>query len=162
MIHNDKSMLAIIDGTPLVSIDLIIRNSKGEVLLGKRVNRPARGYWFVPGGRIMKNERIESAIRRISRNELGFEVLLSQARLLGAYDHIYQDNFLGVEGINTHYVVLGFGYDAGDGQAVRPDDQHSAIKWWPVTALLGSPEVHSNTRAYFETRSGTAEKRAGK
>jgi colanic acid biosynthesis protein WcaH len=145
-----KRILEIIDGTPLVSIDLIIRNGKGEVLLGKRVNRPARGYWFVPGGRILKNEPIENAIRRISRTELGFEISLSQARLLGAYDHIYDDNFLGEEGISTHYVVLGFAYDAGDGQEFRPDDQHSAMKWWPVAALMSSPVVHPNTRAYFK------------
>ena len=51
----------IIDNTPLVSVDLIVKH-KGKVLLGKRVNKPAQGYWFTLGGRIFKNESIQSAI----------------------------------------------------------------------------------------------------
>jgi colanic acid biosynthesis protein WcaH len=46
----EKRILQIIGGTPLVSIDLVIRNSKGEVLLGKRVNRPAQGNLVRPRG----------------------------------------------------------------------------------------------------------------
>ena len=34
----------IIDNTPLVSVDLIVKH-EGKVLLGKRVNKPAQGYW---------------------------------------------------------------------------------------------------------------------
>ena len=43
---------------PLVSIDLLVRNSEGSILLGKRENRPAMGHWFVPGGRIRRMERL--------------------------------------------------------------------------------------------------------
>ncbi len=46
----------VIDCTPLISIDLVIENSSSEILLGYRNNRPAKGYWFVPGGRILKDE----------------------------------------------------------------------------------------------------------
>ena len=37
---------AVIASTPLVSIDLIVMNSQGEILMGLRNNRPAQGYWF--------------------------------------------------------------------------------------------------------------------
>ena len=50
-----NNALAIINATPLVAVDLIIENRNKEILLGKRVNRPAQGYWFVPGGRILNN-----------------------------------------------------------------------------------------------------------
>ena len=43
----------IIDNTPLVSVDLIVK-CKGKILLGKRVNKPAQGYWFTLGGRVLK------------------------------------------------------------------------------------------------------------
>lgn len=33
----------IVQHTPLVSIDLIIKNAQGQVLLGRRNNRPAQG-----------------------------------------------------------------------------------------------------------------------
>jgi colanic acid biosynthesis protein WcaH len=39
----------IIENTPLVSVDLIIKN-ENKILLGKRVNKPAQGYWFTLGG----------------------------------------------------------------------------------------------------------------
>src|SRR5687767_7562775 len=42
---DDDKFLKIIEATPLVSIDLIIRNAQGQVLLGKRLNRPAQGFW---------------------------------------------------------------------------------------------------------------------
>src|SRR6267142_1083027 len=102
---NDQEFLRIVEATPLVSIDLIIRNKRGEVLLGWRVNRPAQSSWFVPGGRIRKNERVKEALRRISQCELG--VIIGEAKLVGVFDHIYEDNFLGTPGVNTHYVVLG-------------------------------------------------------
>ena len=38
----------IIDNAPLISIDLIVL-CNGKYLLGKRINRPSRGCWFVPG-----------------------------------------------------------------------------------------------------------------
>lgn len=34
--------------TPLVAIDLLVRNAHDELLVGKRVNPPAQGFWFVP------------------------------------------------------------------------------------------------------------------
>src|SRR5262245_10728718 len=35
---------------PLPSLDLIIRDSDGKVLVGLRTNEPAKNYYFVPGG----------------------------------------------------------------------------------------------------------------
>ena len=98
----EKHLLEIIKETPLVSVDLIIRNPSEMVLLGKRTNRPAKGYWFVPGGRIIKNETINQALKRISKVEVGLDLSAEAPSLLGAYDHIYEDNFLNVIGINTH------------------------------------------------------------
>ncbi len=39
---------SVVDSTPLISIDLVVQNSKGECLLGQRLNRPAQDNWFVP------------------------------------------------------------------------------------------------------------------
>ena len=144
---NDTDFLRIIEATPLVSVDLIVRNEKGEALLGHRRNRPAQGFWFVPGGRIRKNERVADALERIARHELG--VRLAGPRLVGVFDHVYEDNFLGTSGVNTHYVVLGFEAELAAGIPFTPDDQHSAWQWWPVGILLENSGVHENTKAYF-------------
>ena len=43
-----ETFKTVVASTPLVSIDLIVRNRQGQVLLGLRTNRPAQGGWFVP------------------------------------------------------------------------------------------------------------------
>ena len=45
---------SIIENTPLISIDLVVKNHENKILLGKRINKPAYNSWFVPGGRIYK------------------------------------------------------------------------------------------------------------
>jgi colanic acid biosynthesis protein WcaH len=144
---NDPDFLRIVAATPLVSIDLILRNARDEILLGRRTNRPAQGRWFVPGGRIRKDERVPEALRRISQREVGWE--LREAKLLGVFDHLYPDNFAGAPGISTHYVVLGMEARWPRDLAPIADAQHEALKWWGEDELLASPDVHENTKAYF-------------
>jgi len=145
------NFIKIIDATPLVSIDLILKNEHGEVLLGQRRNRPAQGYWFVPGGRIRKNEKSRDALQRIAQAELGIEI--ASGKLLGVFEHIYDDNYFGIEGIGTHYVVLGYQCDLPANHPLTSDDQHTELKWWTVNDLLASNEVHHNTKLYFLEKS---------
>ena len=53
--------LVVQPGATLVSTDLIIRNARGEVLLGLRNNEPTKELFFVPGGIIRKQERLHEA-----------------------------------------------------------------------------------------------------
>lgn len=149
---DQQNFLSIIDTTPLVSIDLILENNQGKILLGKRTNKPAMGFWFVPGGRIRKNETLDDAMQRISQTELGIRFSINDADLLGAYDHIYDDNFAGAEAINTHYVALAYQLSVSDGVILTADKQHSEMTWWDKKELLTSPAVHQNTKAYFHNK----------
>lgn len=148
--HIDKdTFLTVIASVPFVSIDLVVRNEKQQVLLGYRRNRPAQNSWFVPGGRIRKNERTQDALARIAQNELGIAVAAGNGVLLGVFDHIYDDNFYDAPGIGTHYVVCAYQFYAGSGTTLAPDGQHAQLRWWDVDALLASPDVHPNTKLYF-------------
>jgi colanic acid biosynthesis protein WcaH len=148
VLHGDE-FVDVIRRTPLVSIDLVLFDPDGRALLGKRTNRPARGFWFVPGGRIRKNETIEHAFGRICRAELGLDADFARARFGGAYDHIYEDNYHGVEGITTHYVALGFEYRLDAPLTIAGDDQHAEFAWMTPEELLADPKVHENTKRYF-------------
>jgi colanic acid biosynthesis protein WcaH len=144
-------LLDVVRLTPLVSVDLICRNARGEVLLGWRSNRPAQGSWFVPGGRILKDERVAEAIRRIAAAELGLSAHeVAQARALGVFQHLYPDNFAGIEGVSTHYVVLAYEIGIDDGARLAIDNQHRELRWFMPEALCADPSVHLNTRAYFD------------
>nr|WP_199720518.1 GDP-mannose mannosyl hydrolase [Stagnimonas aquatica] len=140
--------LQVVRHAPLVSIDLILRDAQGRVLLGLRENEPARGLWFVPGGVIRKDETLDAAFARIARNELGLSLERRQASLLGVYEHHYTTNFACEPGLSTHYVVLAHHLGL-DGDFAPADRQHRELRWWPLAELLSSPEVHANVKAYF-------------
>lgn len=143
---------AVVEATPLVSIDLIVRDSAGQILLGYRENRPAKAFWFVPGGRVRKNERLDQAFARLAQVELKLDLERQQAAFMGPYEHLYSDNFLGQEGSGTHYVVLAYELQLAPGQQCSLDDQHSQQHWWSEAELLASDKVHPNTKAYFDAR----------
>jgi colanic acid biosynthesis protein WcaH len=140
----------VIKNTPLVSIDLVVVNENGQALLGQRLNRPAKGYWFVPGGRIQKNERIETAFKRLTLDELGTEFSIEQAQLLGPFTHLYADNVFGEE-FGTHYVAIAYRLVVNSQELNLPiDKQHDAYKWLEVEPLLNDDSVHIHTKWYFE------------
>jgi colanic acid biosynthesis protein WcaH len=148
-----EEFLEVVDRAPLVSIDLVVRGADGRVLLGKRTNEPAKGCWFVPGGRIHKNERLEAAFRRICLDELGKTFALSDARFLGVFEHFYATNFAEKPGVGTHYVVLAYELTPAGLPEKLPPDQHGEYRWFEVDALLSTESVHAHSKAYF--RSGS-------
>ncbi|MGO4331462.1 GDP-mannose mannosyl hydrolase [Cupriavidus sp. 2TAF22] len=148
--------LSVVRHAPLVSIDLIVTDAQGRALLGRRRNRPARDTWFVPGGRIRKDENLDAAFRRIVADELGIAgVERASATARGVFEHLYPDNFAGEPGVTTHYVVLAYAWTMPAGTqeareaAVGTPGQHSAYRWMSPAELLGRDDVHENTKAYF-------------
>lgn len=129
-------------------MDLVVTNQKGEVLLGYRNNRPAQGFWFVPGGRILKDESMKSAFKRLTLNELGAEFCLSNAQFIGNFEHFYDDNVT-EEDFTTHYIALGYRLSVDESQLQLPLDQHCQYTWMSVDELLVQPNVHKHSRWYF-------------
>lgn len=149
---NAETFRTVVASTPLVSIDLVVENAEGEILLGQRLNRPAQGFWFVPGGRIQKNESLDAAFRRLTLGELGLAFERCQARLLDVYEHFYADSVFGAAEVDpdTHYVVLGYYLRLPAGVTlVPPADQHDRYRWWPMAEMQASAEVHANSRSYL-------------
>lgn len=145
---NSKDFLEVIDRTPLVSIDLIIQDSGGRVLMGQRVNEPAKGKWFVPGGRICKNETLSMAFERIVFNEVGVRCPFSKAKLIGAFTHLYEANAFEVPGISTHYVVLGYQFSVEADISLKKNAQHNGFKWFSKEDV--EEGIHENSLEYFK------------
>ena len=149
------TFLGVVNHTPLVAVDLVLVRGGQEVLLGLRNNRPAQGFWFVPGGRILKNEPLPVALARVAQDELGLQLAaLPQApELLGAFEHFYPDSFAGSAeqvGVSTHYVVLGHVLHLPAHFAVpRCDAQHAELRWWPLADAMAHPQVHGFTKDYL-------------
>ncbi|WP_043519337.1 GDP-mannose mannosyl hydrolase [Achromobacter arsenitoxydans] len=135
---------------PLVSIDLLLRDGAGNYLTGLRANPPAQGAWFVPGGRIRKNEPLRDALRRIVHDELGPSLPELAWTSRGVYEHFYGTNFAGEAGRSTHYVVLAFEAELSLDTASLPLVQHNGYRWLPGEVIAADPGVHPYTQAYFK------------
>lgn len=144
---SNEDFIKIIDSTPLVSIDLIVRDLEGNILMGKRINQPAKGNWFVPGGRIKKGEVIDNAITRIGGAELGVKLNRNDGRLIGIFEHFYETNFAGIQGVHTQYVVIAYEYYLDLKLDELPLEQHSEWKWLRASQ---SKQAHDNAAAYFK------------
>lgn len=133
---------------PLVSIDLIPRGPDGRILTGLRTNEPARGSWFVPGGRINKGESLDRAFRRISRSELGISMERDEGVFMGVFEHFYTTNFASEPDLGTHYVVMAYLIELTDDDLLNPDEQHLEWRWFTPEDLSTEKTVHRNTKVY--------------
>lgn len=142
-----------VDALPLVSIDLCIV-CNGLLLLGKRNNRPAKGFLFTPGGRIRKNQVLNSAFSRIAGEELGLEnYSLSQNRIMGVWDHFYNDSAFS-DDVSTHYINLPYLCEIQPKMKKKlllpkgKDQQHSNWTWLDLGTASQSNIVHKYVRVY--------------
>lgn len=61
---------------PRVTADLVILNSRKEVLLSERDIPPRKGSWHLPGGMVRRGERVAQAALRIAKAETGLKIKL--------------------------------------------------------------------------------------
>ena len=141
---DDATFKTIIDSAPLISIDILLKKDN-KFLLGKRINKPAQGYFFSTGGRVNKNEAIDSAMARIAKNELNIE-LKYIPKFIGVFEHFYDDSIY--KNVSTHYVNIAYEYEV-DEIPDLPTEQHSEYQWFAIDELLESKQVHKYTKDYF-------------
>jgi len=141
---DDTTFKTIIDSAPLISIDILLKKDN-KFLLGRRVNKPAQGYFFSTGGRINKNESIDNAMARVALNELNIE-LKSIPKFIGVFEHFYNDSIY--KNVSTHYVDIAYEYEVKEIPDL-PTEQHSEYKWFTIDELLESKQVHKYTKDYF-------------
>jgi len=139
---------------PLVSIDLVLTNTDGQLLLGLRNNAPARGWWFTPGCRIRKNEPLAHAKLRIAHDELGLPAsALERATPMGAWDHFYPDSAFDPQ-VSTHYVNLPLWLQLTRDEEKHlqlpqgAGEQHARWQWLALDQAATDRAVHEYVRVY--------------
>lgn len=139
---------------PLVSIDLVVTNTKGQLLLGLRNNAPARGCWFTPGGRIRKNEALADAKLRVAQDELGLPAAVMERALpMGAWDHFYPDSAFDPK-VSTHYVNLPLWLALTPSEEKHLQlpqgrgEQHARWQWLALDQAASDAAVHAYVRVY--------------
>lgn len=114
----------IIERMPFACVDLAIERN-GKWLMVKRRQEPAKGEWWVVGGRVYKNETLEAAAKRKAREEVGLEIEL--VRKVGFYETFFKTAKVPVKG-GTHTVNVVFLARSRKGQVVL-DKNHSDFRW---------------------------------
>lgn len=56
--------------TPIVNVDLVVFNSKGQILLAMRDDPHSGRGWHIPGGCVRFKETIDSRIKKVAKIEL--------------------------------------------------------------------------------------------
>ncbi len=124
-----KDFMKIQDLMPICTTDLLITNN-GKYLIVKRKQKPALGKWWIPGGRILKNETIKESALRKARQEVGLKCEF--VKILGAYDTIFDD---GPNGVPIHAVNILCKLKSQENK-INLDKNHSKYKW--VKSLVGN------------------------
>ena len=60
--------------TPLINVDLLIKDEKGRTLLSWRNDQYAGKGWHVPGGIVRFKETLETRVRKAAETEIGTNV----------------------------------------------------------------------------------------
>jgi colanic acid biosynthesis protein WcaH len=143
---DDQTFKTVINSTPLISIDLLVKKDN-KILLGKRMNKPAQGYFFSTGGRVYKNETIKSAMMRIAKTELNIELKLIP-KFIGVFEHFYDDSVY--QNVSTHYVNLAYEIEIEEASNL-PTEQHNEYQWLTIDELLKNNQVHKYVKNYFRS-----------
>ena len=112
-----------------VGVGVMVRNQKGEMLLGLRseASRNEAGKWTAPGGCVEFGETLEEAVVRETMEEYGIEVEVT--RLLKLHNHI-------LPGENQHWVnpIFEARLVKGEPKMMEP---HKIVKigWFPLDRL---------------------------
>lgn len=113
----------ILESMPVLCVDLIIKNENKEFLLLKRRNKPLKGEFWIPGGRVRKKELIMQAAERIAFEETGLAVKIKY--VYGYYEGMFPDSEFDID---CHTVSIVFMCEAQSTE-VKLDIQSIAYIW---------------------------------
>ena len=107
---------------PIACVDLIVTNSKREILLLKRKNTPAKDEWWFPGGRVHFMETREDAVGRKLREECGLQGKI--VKEIGTYDLILDE-----ENNNPSHAITTVFHVEVNNDKVAIDNQSVEYEW---------------------------------
>ena len=138
-----------VDSMPIFGIDLIIYFNKLGILMGRRINNPAKGKLFVPGGRVYKDESRKDAFERILINETGLNIKFESSSSIGLFEHFYDVNYWDTQNSNTHYIIEArlIKLETVDEQ-INMSKQHSNIEWINPYKMK-SNDIHYYSNLYL-------------
>ena len=110
---------------PIACVDFVL-TSRGAFLLGKRTHHPAKGRWWIPGGRVFKGESLERAVARKVKEEIGIPKFIVKKQLW-TKGLMFKKSF---QGPPSHTVSTVYLIEAPSRAIGKGDAQHDAFRWF--------------------------------
>jgi colanic acid biosynthesis protein WcaH len=120
----EKLYHQILTNLPIACVDIAIV-AQGSVLLVKRNDAPAKGQWWVPGGRVLKGEMMRDTAMRKAREEVGVECHVGP--IIHTAETIFPDgpNEIPVHSINSCFFL----YPVSQDFEPQLDNHHTDFQW---------------------------------
>jgi colanic acid biosynthesis protein WcaH len=146
----------ILENVPIACVDIAVV-SGGKILLVLRKDAPARGQWWLPGGRVLKGEKMRATARRKALEEVGIDCHVGP--IIHTAETIFPDGPGGIPVHSINSCFLLYPVDANAANDVQLDNHHADHRWvdsvspdldsYVVSCLLGAgltlalPSYHS-------------------
>jgi len=108
---------------PIACVDVAIAWD-GHILMVIREDKPAQGEWWLPGGRVLKGERMVETARRKAAEEVGLDCFVGP--LVHTAETIFQD---GPFGESVHSINSCFMLYPKKVTTICLDSHHSNYRW---------------------------------
>jgi len=125
---------------PIPTVAALIQGPSARILLVRTTKW--RGLWGIPGGKVQWGERLEDALRRETREEVGLE--LDTIRLLLVQEAIFDPQFREP----MHFLLLNY-IASTTMEKVTPNEEIVDWVWVLPEAALTYP-MNSYTRVLLE------------
>ncbi len=116
----------ILENIPICCVDVIIHDNK-RVLLVQRDEEPAKDEWWVIGGRILKGERFEDAVKRKIKEEVGLNGEIEKR--IGTYELIFDKGNSNDARKGTHAVAVVYLAKLFEERKIELDETSRNYKW---------------------------------
>lgn len=95
----------ILEQIAIPCVDIVLLSDAGVLLL-LRDNEPAKGMWWLPGGRILKGETIQEAASRKIQEEVGLVISPKKCTIVGVKETMFDSGPFHVSSVHTVNVVV--------------------------------------------------------
>jgi ADP-ribose pyrophosphatase YjhB (NUDIX family) len=132
--------------TPMVNVDLLVKDSNGRVLLSWRDDEFAGKGWHIPGGIIRFKEKASTRIQKVAQSELGVDVLFEPTPI--SFNEIICSH-----DTRGHFISLLYSCTVPDSYVPdnkgKNEDDPGFIKWHR-TCPKNLVRVHEPYRTFIE------------
>lgn len=122
--------------TPIVNVDLLVYNSKGQFLLAMRDDPHCGKGWHVPGGCVRFKETFDTRIREVAKKELNLTEFTYGKEPMKVFEIMWEKDQrkLEYEDERAHFVTMVYKCYAPDSYIIDNQDKKETdagyIRWF--------------------------------